>query len=61
MSTLATTEIASIVGGAPVADAPGGRLTSTNPANTSEVVAEVRLADAAGFVAACRAAREAQR
>ena len=36
-------------------------LTSTNPANTSEVVAEVRLADAATFVDACRAARAAQR
>ena len=35
-------------------------LVSTNPARTSEVVAEVELADAAGFVAACRAAREAQ-
>jgi acyl-CoA reductase-like NAD-dependent aldehyde dehydrogenase len=35
-------------------------LVSSNPARTSEVVAEVELADAAGFVAACRAAREAQ-
>jgi len=61
MSTLATTEIASIVDGKPVADAPGGRLTSTNPANTSETVAEVLLGDADTYVAACRAARAAQK
>ena len=41
-------------------DAPGGRLTSTNPARTSEVVAEVLLGDAATFAGACRAARAAQ-
>ncbi len=52
--------ITSIVAGAPVAGAPGGRLTSTNPAQTSEVVAEVSLGDAGTFVAAARAAREAQ-
>src|SRR4051812_3741504 len=52
--------IASIVDGTQREDAPGSRLTSTNPARTSEVVAEVPLADAAGFVAACRAAREGQ-
>src|SRR5919108_6661637 len=61
MTTLAATEIASIVDGKPLADAPGGRLTSTNPANTSETVAEVRLGDASTFVEACRAARAAQR
>ncbi len=43
MTTIAATEIASIVDGKPLADAPGGTLTSTNPANTSEIVAEVRL------------------
>ena len=61
MTTLAATEIASIVGGKPRADAPGGRLTSTNPANTSEIVAEVLLGDAATFVdaAAPRAPRSA--
>ena len=42
MTTIAATEIASIVDGKPLADAPGGTLTSTNPANTSETVAEVR-------------------
>ncbi len=33
---------------------------SRNPAQLDDVVAEVELEDAAGFVAACRAAREAQ-
>ena len=53
--------IASIVDGVARGDAPGGRLTSTNPANTSEVVAEVLLGDASTFVDAARAAREAQK
>ena len=35
-------------------------LQSTNPARLHEVVAEVELRDAAGFVDACRAARSAQ-
>jgi acyl-CoA reductase-like NAD-dependent aldehyde dehydrogenase len=55
-----TRTVASIVGGRTDADGPGGRLTSTNPAQTSDVVAEVLLGDASTFVAACRAAREAQ-
>src|SRR5688572_21009484 len=41
-------------------DAPGGTLTSTNPAKLDDVVAEVRLGDAATFVDACRAAKDAQ-
>ena len=53
--------IASIVDGRPREDAPGGRLTSTNPARTDEVVAEVLLGDAQTFEDACRAARAAQR
>src|SRR3954467_7951044 len=62
MSTLqSTATIASIVGGESRADAPGGRMTSTNPARTSEVVAEVLLGDAETFVDAARAARAAQR
>jgi acyl-CoA reductase-like NAD-dependent aldehyde dehydrogenase len=62
MSTLqSTATIASIIGGDARPDGPGGRLTSTNPARTSEVVAEVLLADAGTFVDACRAARAAQR
>src|ERR671933_2511188 len=53
--------VTSLVGGNPQEDAPGGRMTSTNPARTSEAVAEVLLGDADTFVEACRAAREAQR
>src|SRR5918992_232156 len=51
---------ASIIDGKERGDAPGGRLESTNPANRSDVVAEVLLADAGGFVDACRSARAAQ-
>ena len=53
--------IASVIDGEARTDAPGGRLTSTNPARTDEVVAEVALADAATFADACRAARAAQK
>src|SRR6266487_5581006 len=52
--------ITSIVAGVPVTGAPGGRITSTNPAQASEVVAEVSLGSPSTFVAAARAAREAQ-
>ena len=52
--------IASLIDGRPREDAPGGRMTSTNPARTDEVVAEVLLADAQVFEDACRAARAAQ-
>src|SRR5215204_5910026 len=51
---------ASIIDGQERTDAPGGRRESTNPANRSDVVAEVLLTDADGFVYACRAARAAQ-
>ncbi|MEA2286595.1 MAG: alpha-ketoglutaric semialdehyde dehydrogenase [Solirubrobacteraceae bacterium] len=62
MSTTArsTGTVASIVGGTVQTGAPGGTATSTNPADTSEVVAEVRLGDAGTFVAACETARAAQ-
>jgi aldehyde dehydrogenase (NAD+) len=50
----------SIISGKAVAGSPGGTLVSTNPANLSEVIAEVELGDAGTFVEACRAAREAQ-
>jgi alpha-ketoglutaric semialdehyde dehydrogenase len=60
MPTQTATEIASIVAGRPLADAPGGRLDSTNPARTSEIIATALLGDAGTFVDACRAAREAQ-
>ncbi len=52
--------VASIVAGVPASDAPGGRMTSVNPARTSEVVAQVRLTDVAGFLAGARAAKLAQ-
>src|SRR3954466_12395126 len=60
-STVAATTVASIVGGETRRDAPGGRLTSTNPAQLDDVVAEVLLGDAATFVDAARAARAAQK
>src|SRR5512132_382634 len=53
--------VSSIIAGRPATDAPGGHDTSTNPADTSETVADVRLGDAGTFVAACEAARAAQR
>src|ERR671921_542505 len=56
-----TRSVASMIGGRAPDDAPGGRMTSTNPALTTETVAEVSLGDAGTFVEACRAAREAQR
>src|SRR5919112_4015589 len=56
-----TRTVASIIGGQAPDGAPGGRMTSTNPALTSQTVAEVSLGDAGTFVEACRAAREAQR
>src|SRR6201991_3971557 len=61
MSTISATPVASIVGGAARTDAPGGKLTSTNPAQLDDVVAEVLLGDASTFVDAARAARAAQR
>src|SRR3954470_22673979 len=60
-STASGTTIGSIIGGDVRRDAPGGRLTSTNPARTAEVVAEIALGDAATFAGAARAARAAQR
>jgi aldehyde dehydrogenase (NAD+) len=62
MTSIASgTTIGSIIGGDVRRDAPGGRLVSTNPARTDEMVAEVALGDAATFVDAARAARAAQR
>jgi alpha-ketoglutaric semialdehyde dehydrogenase len=52
--------IASIVAGAKAGGAPGGRITSVNPARLSEVVADVALGDAGTFLDASRAARAAQ-
>src|SRR3954468_18024817 len=52
--------IVSTVAGKPVA-ATDHRVPSINPAHLDQVVAEVALADADTFVAACRSARRAQR
>ncbi len=60
MSTRTAATVASIVAGSERTDAPGGHLTSTNPAQLDDVVAEVALGDAQTFVDACRAARAAQ-
>jgi acyl-CoA reductase-like NAD-dependent aldehyde dehydrogenase len=52
--------VTSIVGGRTVEGAPGGTITSPNPSRLADVVAEVALADAATFAAACAAAKQAQ-
>jgi aldehyde dehydrogenase (NAD+) len=52
--------VTSLIGGTPIASAPGGTLTVPNPARLDEVVGEASLGDADTFLAACRAAREAQ-
>jgi alpha-ketoglutaric semialdehyde dehydrogenase len=56
-----TRTVASIVGGVPSSDAPGGRQEIRNPARLDEVVCEAALGDASTFVEACRVARRAQR
>jgi alpha-ketoglutaric semialdehyde dehydrogenase len=55
-----TRTITSVISGAPVAGAAGGRVEDRNPAQLDDLVAQVELADAATFVAATRAARQAQ-
>jgi alpha-ketoglutaric semialdehyde dehydrogenase len=55
-----TRSLTSIIGGVPAAGAPGGRITSTNPARTSDAVATVALGDASTFATAAAAARRAQ-
>src|SRR3984957_2750453 len=52
--------VTSVVGGAPVGGAAGGRLDDRNPARLDDIVAQVELGDAATFVAATKAAKEAQ-
>ena len=42
--------IASIIGGRPVSDAAGGRMTVSNPARLDEVVAEALMGDAETFL-----------
>ena len=52
--------LASIIGGRPAEGAPAGTVMSPNPSRLTDLVAEVRLADAATFAAACAAAKRAQ-
>ena len=59
MSITETRTVASIIAGQ--AREGGQRIESRNPANLDELVCEAWLGDAATFVDACRAAREAQR
>jgi acyl-CoA reductase-like NAD-dependent aldehyde dehydrogenase len=59
MSITETRKVGSIIAGQ--AREEGQRVESRNPANLDELVCEAWLGDAGTFVAACRAAREAQR
>jgi alpha-ketoglutaric semialdehyde dehydrogenase len=52
--------VSSLIAGSWRDDASGGTLEIPNPAHLDEAVASARLGDAATFVEACRAAREAQ-
>jgi alpha-ketoglutaric semialdehyde dehydrogenase len=52
--------LTSVIGGIPATGAPGGTISSTNPARTSEIVADVALGDAGSFAAGAQAARTAQ-
>jgi alpha-ketoglutaric semialdehyde dehydrogenase len=55
-----TATVASIINDQVRTDAPGGVLDSRNPADLSDVVAEVRMGDAGTLLDAFRAARAAQ-
>jgi acyl-CoA reductase-like NAD-dependent aldehyde dehydrogenase len=52
--------VASVIGGRERTDAPGGRLTVSNPADLSQTVAEALAGDAGTLVDATRSARAAQ-
>ena len=52
--------LVSIIGGHPAGGPPAGTVRSPNPACLTDLVAEVQLADAATFAAACAAAKQAQ-
>src|SRR5215471_9303566 len=52
--------LTSIVGGRPAEGTPAGMVKSPNPSRLTDLVAEVRLADAATFAAACATAKQAQ-
>src|SRR6266487_1900357 len=53
--------LVSVIGGRPAEGAPAGMVSSPNPSRLADVVAEVALADAATFAAACAVAKRAQR
>ena len=50
----------SIIGGRPAGGSPAGTVRSPNPSRLTDLVAEVQLADAATFAAACATAKRAQ-
>jgi aldehyde dehydrogenase (NAD+) len=50
----------SIIGGRPAGGSPAGTVRSPNPSRLTDLVAEVQLADAATFAAACATATRAQ-
>src|SRR5580765_5914495 len=52
--------LASIINGRPAGGPPAGTVDSPNPSRLTDVVAEVTLADAGTFAAACAAAKRAQ-
>jgi aldehyde dehydrogenase (NAD+) len=52
--------IVSIVNGRPAGGSPAGTVRSPNPSRLADVVADVALADAGTFAAACAAAKRAQ-
>ena len=52
--------IGSIIGGRPAGGTPAGTVSSPNPSRLADVVADVQLADAATFAAACAEAKRAQ-
>lgn len=59
---MSTSTVASVVAGRPLPrERTAGTRTSCNPARLADAVAEVELADAAGFAAACTAAAAGQR
>jgi alpha-ketoglutaric semialdehyde dehydrogenase len=58
---MSTPRLTSVLAGARDPRPGATVLSSANPADTSDVVTEVELADAATFAAACRAARAGQR
>ncbi|MDH5224249.1 MAG: aldehyde dehydrogenase family protein, partial [Actinomycetota bacterium] len=53
--------IRSLVNGTPIDGAPGGVLTSSNPARLDDTIGEAALGDASTLVGGCTVAREAQR